>query len=68
MIEEVEKTVDKLRIEKGLINTQLAKELNMSRQSLNQFVKRNPESIKLNVFQRILDKLGHELIIIKKSK
>lgn len=61
-----EETLNRLIDESGKTKTQLATELGMSRQSLNQYLTRKPEEIRLNVFQNIIDKLGYELAL--KSK
>ena len=62
----VEETLKMLIDESGKTNTQIASELGMSRQSLNQYMTRKPEEIRLNVLQAILDNLGYELTL--KSK
>lgn len=62
----VEETLKRLIDESGKTNTQIASELGMSRQSLNQYMTRKPEEIRLNVLQAILDNLGYELTL--KSK
>lgn len=62
-----EDTLKKLVAESGKTNAQLAAELHMSRQSLHQYMTRNPEGIKLNVFQSILDKLGYEVTVRRKE-
>lgn len=61
-----EETLNRLIDESGKTKTQLATELGMSRQSLNQYLTRKPEEIRLNVFQNIIDKLGYELTLKKK--
>lgn len=61
-----EETLNRLIDESGKTKTQLATELGMSRQSLNQYLTRKPEEIRLNVLQNILDKLGYELTLKKK--
>lgn len=62
----VEEALKRLIDESGKTNTQIASELGMSRQSLNQYMTRKPEEIRLNVLQAILDNLGYELTL--KSK
>lgn len=61
-----EEALNRLIDESGKTKTQLAAELGMSRQSLNQYLTRKPEEIRLNVFQNILDRLGYEITL--KSK
>lgn len=62
----VEETLKTLIDESGKTNTQIASELGMSRQSLNQYITRKPEEIRLNILQAVLDNLGYELTLKKK--
>lgn len=64
----VEETLKRLIDESGKTNTQIAAELGMSRQSLNQYISRKPEEIRLNILQSILDNLGYELTLKSKSE
>ena len=64
----VEETLKALIDESGKTNTQIASELGMSRQSLNQYISRKPEEIRLNILQSILDNLGYELTLKSKSE
>ena len=64
----VEETLKTLIDESGKTNTQIASELGMSRQSLNQYISRKPEEIRLNILQSILDNLGYELTLKSKSE
>ena len=54
--------------EKQIASTRIAEQMGMSRQSLNQYLTRKPESLRLDVFQGILDILGYELQIVKKPE
>ena len=60
--EEIEKIMEKKNVSKS----HLAKEMGMSRQSLNQYMTRKPESLRLDVLQSALDVLGYELAIVEK--
>ena len=64
----VEETLKALIDESGKTHTQIASELGMSRQSLNQYISRKPEEIRLNILQAILDNLGYELTLKSKSE
>jgi len=64
----VEETLKTLIDESGKTHTQIASELGMSRQSLNQYISRKPEEIRLNILQSILDNLGYELTLKSKSE
>lgn len=64
----VEEALKALIDESGKTHTQIASELGMSRQSLNQYISRKPEEIRLNILQSILDNLGYELTLKSKSE
>nr|DAE92074.1 MAG TPA: Cro/C1-type HTH DNA-binding domain protein [Myoviridae sp. ct5xZ3] len=54
--------------EKKITVTQLAKDLGMSRQSLHQYISRNPEGMKFNVMNEIMEKLGYEIVVVEKPE
>lgn len=58
--------IEKIMAKKNVSKSHLAKEMGMSRQSLNQYMTRKPESLRLDVLQSALDVLGYELAIVEK--
>ncbi len=54
--------------EKNFSNTKLANDIGMSRQSLHQIMSRNPDGMKLNTFQKILEAMGYEIQVVKKPE
>ena len=53
---------------KKISNTKLANDVGMSRQSLDQIMTRNPDGMKLNTFQKILETMGYEVQVVKKPE
>ncbi|MFR8684410.1 MAG: helix-turn-helix domain-containing protein [Enterocloster sp.] len=51
----------------GKTKTRIAADLGMSRQSLDQYMRKD-KRLRLDVFERILDSLGYELTVKKKPQ
>lgn len=62
------KTMQELMEKRGKTKIGYAQELGMSRQLLHQYMTRNPDTIKLNIFQAFLDGLGYEIVIREKPQ
>lgn len=60
--------ISEIMEEKKLNNTRLANDVGMSRQSLHQIMSRNPDGMKLNTFQKILEAMGYEIQVVKKPE
>lgn len=60
--------ISEIMEEKKLNNTRLANDVGMSRQSLHQIMSRNPDGMKLNTFQKILEVMGYEIKVVKKPE
>ncbi len=60
--------ISEIMEEKKLNNTKLANDVGMSRQSLHQIMSRNPDGMKLNTFQKILEAMGYEIKVVKKPE
>lgn len=45
---------------------QILQELSVSRQSFNQYLKKNPDKMQLNNFQKFVEYFGYELKVEKK--
>ena len=60
--------ISEIMEEKKLNNTKLANDVGMSRQSLHQIMSRNPDGMKLNTCQKILEAMGYEIKVVKKPE
>ncbi len=63
----VGETLDELVCKSGKSQSQVAEELGLHRQTINRYIRRDGDHMKLDTFQRVLDHLGYELFIKRKS-